>query len=126
MIIFVSSNFTFAEKIVCKVIKNREIIRVFLYSYDDSNTNLGHVWFKDLDPDLVNDNQVEILDLINGIKISDQDKWYNPLMEHINQFNNLVRSSQLQMIDLEQQKTQLNVDIFTILGRKLHEAGHYL
>lgn len=125
LLIFTSINFTFAEKIVCTVVKNHEIIRVFLYLCNDSNTKLRHIWFKDLDPDLVNDNQFEILDLINGIEISDQDKWYNPLMEYINQFNNLVHS-QLQPTDLEQQKTQLNVEIFTILGWKLHEAGYDL
>ena len=86
---------------------------------------MGHIWFKDLDPDLVNDNQFKILDLINGIEISDQDKWYNPLMEYINQFNNLVHSK-LQLTELEQQKTKLNFEIFTILGWKLHEAGYAL
>lgn len=122
---FTSINFTCAEKIVCKVFKGIENIRVILFSYDDSNTKLGHIWFKDLDPDLVNDNQFKILDLINGIEISDQDKWYNPLMEYINQFNNLVHSK-LQLTELEQQKTKLNFEIFTILGWKLHEAGYAL
>ena len=82
--------------------KGIENIRVILFSYDDSNTKLGHIWFMDLDPDLVNDNQFKILDLINGIEISDQDKWYNPLMEYINQFNNLVHSK-LQLTDKQKE-----------------------
>ncbi len=124
-IIFTSNNFASAQKIVCEVVENSWIIRVFLNLYNDDNMKIECIWVKELDPDKINDNQFEALNLINGIEVSDQDKWYNQLIEYINQLNNLDHSS-LSHAERDQQIIRLNTEIFTVLGRKFCENRYGL
>ena len=143
LLIFTSSNFVFAEKIVCEVVENTFIsvydkdgnflrpawveMGVCLNLCDNDGNFLRTIWVKTFVTERIraNDNLQKYLNLLsaNRIEIDEQDKWYNPLIEYIAQFNNLI-FSRLHPDELEQQKTQLNVEIFKILGWKLHELGY--
>lgn len=143
LLIFISNNFVFAEKIVCEVVENALIsvydkdgnflrpswveMGVCLNLCDDYGDFSRTIWVKTFVAERIraNDNLQKYLNLLtaNRIEIDEQDKWYNPLIEYIGQANNLI-SSQSHTSELEQQKTQLNMEIFKILGWKLHELGY--
>ena len=123
LLIFTSTNFIFAEKFLCKVEKGYYGIYVHLILYNDVNEELSEELII-LNPNKLNDNQKYVLDLMEGIEINDQERWYEQIMNLKDQLEN-VKQGPLQPY-YAQQVRSLHSEIFKILGCKLYELGYGL
>lgn len=124
LLIFTSSNFMFAEKIVCKLEKNfTNVCIVDLVLCNNDGIILNGIDTIVLKLDELNDNQKYVLDLMDGIEINDQERWYKQIMNLKDQLEN-VKQNQLQPDYVQQAVLYLRSEIFKILGCKLYELGH--
>lgn len=128
LLILISSNLVFAEKIVCKLEEDCDEIIVFLVLYNNDGLKLDDIVVIKLISDELNDNQLRVLNLMNGIEICDQDKWYEPLIELTSQLKNLLnqlnRLNRPLLSSDAQQIKSLYSDIFKILGWKTCELRY--
>ncbi len=122
LLILISSNLVFAEKIVCKLEEYYDEIIVFLVLYNNDGLKLDDIVVIKLISDKLNDNQLRVLNLMNGIEIYDQEQWYESLIELTSQLKNLLNRPLLSS-DAQQIKF-LYSDIFKILGWKTCELGY--
>lgn len=124
LLIFTSSNFMFAEKIVCKLEKIFENICIIdLALCNNDGRTLNGIDTIVLNLDELNDNQKHVLDLMEGIEINDKEIWYEQIMNLKDQLKN-VKQSQLQTDYVQQAVFYLRSEIFKILGCKLYELRH--
>ncbi len=119
LLILISSNLVFAEKIVCKLEEYCDKIIVFLVLYNNGGLKLDDIVVIELISDKLNDNQLRVLNLMNGIEICDREHWYELLIELTSQLKNLLNRPLLSS-DAQQIK-DLYSDIFKILGWKTCE-----
>lgn len=125
LLIFLSNNFIFAEKIICEVEEDHYGIYVALALYDNNDKMLCDIWLKKLDPDNINDNQKKALNLINGIEFDEDDARYDQLLDLTTRSNNLDYD-RLHPNEFYEQRIQFNKKIFRILGQKVYEKGYRL
>ncbi len=124
LIIFTSSNFMFAEKIVCKLEKNFENICIIdLVLCNNDGRTLNGIDTIVLNLDKLDNKQKYVLDLMDGIEINDQERWYEQIMNLKDQLKN-IKQSHLQPDYVQQAVLYLRSEIFKILGCKLYELGY--
>lgn len=122
LFIFILNNFVFSEKIVCEVDKGNFEAHVSLVLYNGSDETIKDLWIRTLSLDELNDKQKTALSLINGIEIHPQDKWYDQIIKLIDQSNN-TSYDPLNPAEYDEQITNLNIEIFKILGWIIYEEG---
>ena len=86
---------------------------------DGNNRELECIWSETINPNLLDDEEKDLLTLANGTEFDEQEEWFDQLKELSRRLHNHVYNPS-QPFDAEE-VTRLHSDMFRILGEKLFE-----
>ena len=113
LLISVSNNYTFSEKIVCKVREGYYgIVEVYLNLYDDKD--LGYIWQNEFAPRDLTKVQLDFLNQINGLQIDEKDPRFKKIKKLTDKLEKWGYCPQPYLV-INPRVSDVNIQIFKIL-----------
>lgn len=106
-------NVAFAQKIVCEVKEDKHGGEIFLFKYDENNSNEGYIWAYTFATRNLSNTDRQFLEQINGQNVNEDDPRYNQILTLTNTLHELDYNPLMSFAPTR--ITELNTEIFGIL-----------